>query len=86
MRSGLRASASGSLLKPDLQAQRLNTHPEPGVPTDFGYGLSAFAVAGWMGHNGGVPVPCYRDHRCDHPGHAYRLWSPRLGSVAWKVQ
>lgn len=55
IRSWLPALASGSLLKPELQAERLNTRPEPGSPTDFGYGLGVFTVAGWIGHNGSVP-------------------------------
>ncbi len=55
MRIWLPVLASGSLLKPELQAERLNTRPEPGTPTDFGYGLGVFTVAGWIGHNGSVP-------------------------------
>ena len=55
MRLWLPALASGSLLKPDLQTQRLQTLPEQGAPDDFGYGLGIFMVAGWLGHNGSVP-------------------------------
>jgi D-alanyl-D-alanine carboxypeptidase len=55
MRTWLPVLASGSLLKPELQAQRLQTRPEPGTPADFGYGLGLFTVAGWVGHNGSVP-------------------------------
>lgn len=55
MRTWLPALASGSLLKPDLQTQRLQTLPEQGAPDDFGYGLGIFTVAGWLGHNGSVP-------------------------------
>ncbi|MFY9490701.1 MAG: serine hydrolase domain-containing protein [Mycobacterium sp.] len=55
MRIWLPVLASGSLLKPELQAERLHTRPEPGTPTDFGYGLGVFRVGGWIGHNGSVP-------------------------------
>jgi D-alanyl-D-alanine carboxypeptidase len=55
MRTWLPVLASGSLLKPELQDQRLQTRPEPGTPADFGYGLGLFTVAGWIGHNGSVP-------------------------------
>lgn len=51
----LPALATGTLLTPELQQQRLHTDPEPGRPADFGYGLGVFTVAGWVGHNGSVP-------------------------------
>jgi D-alanyl-D-alanine carboxypeptidase len=53
MRTWVPALATGALLSPDLQQQRLPTSPEPGA--DFGYGMGIFTVAGWIGHNGSVP-------------------------------
>lgn len=55
MRKWMPALATGSLLSPELQQQRLQTLPEPGGPADFGYGMGIFTVAGWIGHNGSVP-------------------------------
>lgn len=55
MRKWLPALATGSLLSPELQKQRLETLPEPGGPADFGYGMGVFTVDGWIGHNGSVP-------------------------------
>ena len=55
------ALATGALLSPDLQQQRLRIIPDPGDPgdpgdpADFGYGMGVFTVAGWIGHNGSVP-------------------------------
>ncbi|MEV8096290.1 serine hydrolase domain-containing protein [Kitasatospora sp. NPDC085879] len=45
--------ATGSLLSPETQAQRLRT-----LPTGFpgtGYGLGIFETNGWIGHNGSLP-------------------------------
>lgn len=55
MRTWLPALANGTLVKPELQEQRMRTYPEAGAPADFGYGLGIFTVAGWIGHNGSVP-------------------------------
>lgn len=55
MRIWLPALASGTLLSPELQAQRLMTPPEAGGPTGFGYGMGVFTLDGWVGHNGSVP-------------------------------
>jgi D-alanyl-D-alanine carboxypeptidase len=49
------ALATGALLSPELQAQRLRIIPEPWRAPDFGYGMGVFTVAGWIGHNGSVP-------------------------------
>ena len=54
-KSRVPALATGELLSPELQRQRLRTAPEPGGPADFGYGIGIFEVAGWLGHNGSVP-------------------------------
>jgi D-alanyl-D-alanine carboxypeptidase len=55
MRTWMPALATGALLSPELQAQRLSVIPEPGQAPDFGYGMGVFTVAGWIGHNGSVP-------------------------------
>lgn len=55
MRIWMPALATGALLSPELQQQRLNTTTEPGQAPDFGYGMGVFTVAGWIGHNGSVP-------------------------------
>jgi D-alanyl-D-alanine carboxypeptidase len=55
LRTWVSALATGELLSPELQKQRLLTTPEPGGPADFGYGIGIFEVAGWVGHNGSVP-------------------------------
>lgn len=49
------ALATGHLLKPETQAQRLQTVTPPGAPPDSGYGLGVFDIAGWVGHNGSLP-------------------------------
>ncbi|WP_395297604.1 serine hydrolase domain-containing protein [Kitasatospora hibisci] len=45
--------ATGTLLKPATQAERLQTPPsgDPGL----GYGLGLFVNHGWIGHNGSLP-------------------------------
>ncbi|WP_030762972.1 MULTISPECIES: serine hydrolase domain-containing protein [unclassified Streptomyces] len=53
LRSWARTLATGTLLKPATQAERLKTTPMniPGA----GYGLGIFNVQGWIGHNGSIP-------------------------------
>ena len=47
--------ATGRLLSPDMQRQRLQTVNAPGLPPQDGYGLGIFNLAGWIGHNGSLP-------------------------------
>ena len=49
------ALATGKLLSPAMQAQRLQTRSTPGQPPGQGYGLGIFNLGGWIGHNGSVP-------------------------------
>lgn len=49
------ALATGKLLTPEMQAQRLQTVNAPGLPPQDGYGLGIFNLAGWIGHNGSLP-------------------------------
>ncbi|MCB0941262.1 MAG: beta-lactamase family protein [Mycobacterium sp.] len=49
------AVATGALLSPEMQRQRLQTVHEDGLPPDVGYGLGIFTVGGWIGHNGSLP-------------------------------
>lgn len=49
------ALATGVLLKPDSQQQRLQTVAMPPVPDDIRYGLGIFDARGWIGHNGSIP-------------------------------
>lgn len=49
------ALATGTLLTPETQQQRLETVNAPGYPPDVGYGLGLFNAAGWIGHNGSLP-------------------------------
>ncbi|MGW1894356.1 serine hydrolase domain-containing protein [Streptomyces sp. NPDC002004] len=53
LRSWARILATGTLLKPATQAQRMKFLPSnfPGA----GYGLGVFDVHGWIGHNGSLP-------------------------------
>lgn len=53
LRSWARTVATGTLLTPATQAERLKTQPMdiPGT----GYGLGIFDVQGWIGHNGSIP-------------------------------
>ncbi|MGW6689277.1 serine hydrolase domain-containing protein [Streptomyces sp. NPDC054961] len=53
LRSWSRTLATGALLTPATQAQRLKTSPV-GIP-GAGYGLGIFDVQGWIGHNGSLP-------------------------------
>ncbi|MFG2618913.1 serine hydrolase domain-containing protein [Streptomyces sp. NPDC048507] len=53
LRSWAKTLATGTLLTPATQAQRLKTKPI-GIPGD-GYGLGIFDIQGWIGHNGSIP-------------------------------
>ncbi|MFF9282352.1 serine hydrolase domain-containing protein [Streptomyces griseosporeus] len=53
LRSWARTVATGTLLSPGTQAQRLRVLPT-GVP-GLGYGLGIFETGGWIGHNGSIP-------------------------------
>ncbi|WP_330261101.1 serine hydrolase domain-containing protein [Streptomyces sp. NBC_00539] len=53
LRSWAHTLATGTLLTPETQAQRLKTKPI-GVP-GASYGLGIFNVQGWIGHNGSLP-------------------------------
>ncbi|MEU2234881.1 serine hydrolase domain-containing protein [Streptomyces vietnamensis] len=53
MRTWARVVATGTLLTPKTQAERLKTYPS-GIP-GTGYGLGIFDVQGWIGHNGSLP-------------------------------
>jgi D-alanyl-D-alanine carboxypeptidase len=49
------ALATGKLLSPGMQVQRLQTVGAPGKPPQDGYGLGIFSLGGWTGHNGSLP-------------------------------
>ncbi|MFC9790163.1 serine hydrolase domain-containing protein [Rhodococcus sp. NPDC127528] len=49
------ALATGTLLTPATQAQRLETVSAPGYAPGVGYGLGIFNAEGWIGHNGSLP-------------------------------
>ncbi|MEV8531314.1 serine hydrolase domain-containing protein [Streptomyces sp. NPDC051211] len=53
LRTWARVLATGTLLTPETQAERLKT-PPTGIP-GAGYGLGIFNVQGWIGHNGSLP-------------------------------
>ncbi|WP_424210610.1 serine hydrolase domain-containing protein [Streptomyces sp. BI20] len=53
LKSWARTLATGTLLTPATQAERLKTTPMD-LPGD-GYGLGIFNVQGWIGHNGSLP-------------------------------
>jgi D-alanyl-D-alanine carboxypeptidase len=55
MRTWARAVATGTLLEPETQAQRLETVTPPGFNPGAGYGLGIFDAQGWVGHNGSLP-------------------------------
>jgi D-alanyl-D-alanine carboxypeptidase len=55
MRAWAAALATGALLTPQMQAQRLQTVGSPGMPPQDGYGLGVFNLGGWIGHNGSLP-------------------------------
>jgi D-alanyl-D-alanine carboxypeptidase len=48
------ALATGTLLSPELQAERLDFQMLPPGPVNFGYGLGIFTLNGFVGHNGGI--------------------------------
>ena len=52
------ALATGTLLQPGTQAQRLETTAPPGTAPGVGYGPGLLVVQGWIGHNG--PLPGYQ--------------------------
>jgi len=49
------ALATGELLSPELQKERLTVTPEDPAHPDWGYGLGLFNLNGWIGHNGSLP-------------------------------
>ncbi|MGI5529906.1 serine hydrolase domain-containing protein [Streptomyces syringium] len=53
LRRWARTLATGALLSPATQAERLKTTPMD-IPGD-GYGLGIFNIQGWIGHNGSLP-------------------------------
>ncbi|MFE7106295.1 serine hydrolase domain-containing protein [Streptomyces sp. NPDC057575] len=53
LRTWARVLATGTLLTPATQAERLRMSPS-GLP-DTGYGLGIFDAHGWIGHNGSLP-------------------------------
>ncbi|MGV9306525.1 serine hydrolase domain-containing protein [Nonomuraea sp. NPDC003727] len=53
LRTWARVVATGTLLTPKTQAERLAMGPT-GIP-GTGYGLGIFTVHGWVGHNGSLP-------------------------------
>jgi D-alanyl-D-alanine carboxypeptidase len=55
MRAWSVALATGKLLTPQMQEQRLQTVSSPGMPPEDGYGLGIFNLGGWIGHNGSLP-------------------------------
>ncbi|WP_329196237.1 MULTISPECIES: serine hydrolase domain-containing protein [unclassified Streptomyces] len=54
LRTWARVVATGTLLTPQTQAQRLKVLNADNIP-DSGYGLGIFNVEGWIGHNGSLP-------------------------------
>ncbi|MFZ3496805.1 serine hydrolase domain-containing protein [Streptomyces sp. 5.8] len=54
LRSWAKTLATGTLLTPATQAERLKTQPI-GIIPGAGYGLGIFNVQGWIGHNGSLP-------------------------------
>ncbi|WP_426367554.1 serine hydrolase domain-containing protein [Streptomyces sp. E-08] len=53
LRHWAKTLATGELLSPETQAQRMKTIPT-GVP-GLSYGLGIFDANGWIGHNGSIP-------------------------------
>jgi D-alanyl-D-alanine carboxypeptidase len=49
------ALATGALLTPETQSERLDTVNAAPLPPQDGYGLGIFDLAGWVGHNGSLP-------------------------------
>ncbi|MCY0930012.1 serine hydrolase [Streptomyces sp. H27-H1] len=54
LRSWAKTLATGTLLTPATQAERLKTQPI-GIIPGAAYGLGIFNVQGWIGHNGSLP-------------------------------
>ncbi|GGZ82801.1 beta-lactamase [Streptomyces subrutilus] len=54
LRSWAKTLATGTLLTPATQAQRLKIVPAGNLP-ETGYGLGIAEVGGWIGHNGSLP-------------------------------
>ena len=55
LRTWVPALATGELLSPELQKERLDVMPlDPADPAS-GYGLGLFRLNGWIGHNGSLP-------------------------------
>ncbi|MFF1561343.1 serine hydrolase domain-containing protein [Streptomyces sp. NPDC058279] len=54
LRTWAKVLATGTLLTPQTQAERLKVLSADNVP-DSGYGLGIFNVEGWIGHNGSLP-------------------------------
>ncbi|MET9958874.1 serine hydrolase domain-containing protein [Streptomyces sp. NPDC006326] len=54
LRKWAKVLATGELLKPATQAERLKVLPAADTP-DTGYGLGIFKDNGWIGHNGSLP-------------------------------
>ncbi|MFI5829734.1 serine hydrolase domain-containing protein [Streptomyces sp. NPDC051578] len=54
LRTWAKVLATGTLLTPSTQAQRLKVLNAGDIP-DAGYGLGIFNVEGWIGHNGSLP-------------------------------
>ncbi|MEV6687431.1 serine hydrolase domain-containing protein [Streptomyces sp. NPDC051130] len=54
LRTWAKVLATGTLLTPSIQAQRLKVLNAGDIP-DAGYGLGIFNVEGWIGHNGSLP-------------------------------
>jgi D-alanyl-D-alanine carboxypeptidase len=51
-----KALATGALLSPEMQRERLEWTAVPGgEPLDARYGLGILSLAGFLGHNGGIP-------------------------------
>jgi D-alanyl-D-alanine carboxypeptidase len=48
------ALATGTLLQPETQTQRLETIRVPGFPDDVGAGLGILNNSGWIGHGGSI--------------------------------
>jgi D-alanyl-D-alanine carboxypeptidase len=55
MRIWADALATGKLLTPETQKQRLQTAGFPALLPPNGYGLGIFNLGGWTGHNGSLP-------------------------------
>ncbi|KQX50797.1 MULTISPECIES: serine hydrolase domain-containing protein [unclassified Streptomyces] len=53
LRTWARVVATGTLLTPKTQAERLRVYP--GDTPGSGYGLGIFDIQGWIGHNGSLP-------------------------------